>query len=98
LDTQASGPAQRAQAAGPARDVSRGYAEELEHWAWCIRNPAPENQPRCHPEVALVDAVIALTTNIAGREGRRIVFQPAWFDIHQNDTPEGIPPTISDQG
>ena len=98
LDTQASGPAQRAQSAGPAQEVSRGYAEELEHWAWCIRNPAPENQPRCHPEVALVDAVIALTTNIAGREGRRIVFQPAWFDIHQNDTPEGIPPTISDQG
>jgi len=98
LDTQATEPTQRAADAGSAYEISRGYAEELEHWAWCIRNPAPENQPRCHPEVALVDAVIALTTNMAGREGRRIVFQPAWFDIHQDDTPEGIPPTIRDEG
>ncbi len=97
LDTQASGPAQRAEGGGPARDVSRGYAEELEHWAWCIRNPAPENQPRCHPEVALVDAVIALTANMAGREGRRIVFEPAWFDMHRDETPEGVPPSIRDQ-
>ncbi len=98
LDTQASGPAQRAEAGGLTREVSRGYTEELEHWAWCIRNPAPENQPRCHPEVALADAVIALTTNMAGREGRRIVFEPAWFDIHRDETPEGIPPTIRDEG
>ena len=55
--------------------VSRGYAEELEHWAWCIRNPAPENRPRCHPKVAMGDAVIALTTNMAAREGRRIEFE-----------------------
>lgn len=95
LDTQASGPAQRAEAAA-SREVSRGYAEELEHWAWCIRNPAPENQPRCHPEVALVDAVIALTTNMAARQGRRIEFQSAWFDIHRDETPEGDPPTIAE--
>ncbi len=31
--------------------VSRGYTEELEHWAWCIRNPDPANVPRCHPKV-----------------------------------------------
>ena len=30
--------------------AERGYTEELEHWAWCIRNRAPENLPRCHPE------------------------------------------------
>ncbi|MEX0678910.1 MAG: Gfo/Idh/MocA family oxidoreductase, partial [Pirellulales bacterium] len=42
--------------------LSRGYTEEMEHWAWCIRHPAPENQPRCHPKVALGDAVIALAT------------------------------------
>ena len=27
-----------------------GYTEELEHWAWCIRNRAAENLPRCHPK------------------------------------------------
>ena len=32
--------------------------------------PRPENQPRCHPKVALGDAVIALTTNMAARQGR----------------------------
>ena len=65
---------------GHSNGISRGYAEELEHWAWCIRNPDPENQPRCHPKVALGDAVIALTTNMAAREGRRIEFQEEWFD------------------
>ena len=46
LDTQSSGPARKA-AGGGGGPVSRGYAEELEHWAWCIRHPAQENQPRC---------------------------------------------------
>ncbi len=87
MDTQASGPAQTA-VAQAVRDVSRGYTEEEEHWAWCIRNPAPENKPRCHPEVALGDAVIALTTNIAAKEGRRIEFKEAWFDIDRDETPE----------
>ena len=26
--------------------ISRGYREEMEHWAYCIRNKAPENKPR----------------------------------------------------
>ena len=50
--------------------AERGYTEELEHWAWCIRNRAPENLPHCHPKVALGDAVIALTANMAARQGR----------------------------
>ncbi len=75
--------------------VSRGYTEELEHWAWCVRNRAPENQPRCHPKVALGDAVIALTTNIAMRENRRIDFDPTWFEIDSDETPEGVKPDVS---
>jgi predicted dehydrogenase len=78
--------------------VSRGYTEELEHWAWCIRNPAPENQPRCQPKVALGDAVIALTTNIAMRENRRIEFKKEWFDIESDETPEGVAPDLSRYG
>lgn len=79
-----------AAASGP---VSRGYTEELEHWAWCIRNASPENQPRCTPEVAMGDAVIALTANvaikqsIAGKSGY-IKFNEKWFDIHNNATPD----------
>jgi predicted dehydrogenase len=80
--------------------ISRGYTEEIEHWAWCIRNRSPENLPRCHPKVALADAVIALTSNIAMRpaEGdssnRQIVFKDEWFDINSDETPEGVAPSV----
>jgi hypothetical protein len=40
----------------------------------------------------LADAVIALTANIAARSGKRIEFKPSWFDIHSDETPEGVPP------
>jgi predicted dehydrogenase len=74
--------------------AERGYTEELEHWAWCIRNRAPENLPRCTPKVAMSDAVIALTTNIAARQGARIEFKKEWFDIDNDKTPEGVKPDI----
>ncbi len=94
LDTQASGsagPVAKAAASGP---VSRGYTEEIEHWAWCIRNRDPNNVPRCKPEVALGDAVIALTANTAIRQanegkGGYIKFEDAWYDIHDDATPDG---------
>jgi len=96
MDTQESGDAQSASVGAMAtQDVSRGYTEELEHWAWCIRNRSPENLPRCHPKVALGDAVIALTTNIAAREGRRIDFRPEWFDPKRPETPENVPPDLA---
>jgi predicted dehydrogenase len=73
-------------------DVSRGYCEEIEHWAYCIReNPEADHSktmPRCYPEVAMTDAVIALTTNIAAREGETVEFDPAWFDAKSDLTPE----------
>jgi len=75
--------------------AERGYTEQLEHWAWCIRNPAPENQPRCGPRVALGDAVVALTANLAARKGQRIEFQKEWFDIDRDETPEGDKPDVS---
>jgi predicted dehydrogenase len=94
MDTQASGAAHVAATSTSKEPVSRGYAEELEHWAWCIRHPAPENKPRCHPEVAMGDAVIALTTNMAARQGKRIVFDPEWFEIDSDKTPEGVEPDV----
>ncbi len=93
LDTTASGGgAAIGKAAMEAGPISRGYTEEIEHWAWCIRNPSEGNQPRCHPKVALADAVIALTTNIAIRnpEHARIVFKKEWFDIDSDETPEQV--------
>jgi len=91
LDTQASGPAQMA-VGGAKAEVSRGYTEQLQHWAWCIRhNPNVKDktlQPRCHPEIALADSVISLVTNIAADAGRSVEFNPEWFDIQSDATPE----------
>ena len=104
LDTTESGGGGGAVAAGKAGSdaaPSRGYTEEMEHWAWCIRNPSPENQPRCKPEVAIADAVIALVSNIALANPTtqpRIEFKPEWFDIASDETPEGVKPDITRNG
>lgn len=95
LDTSASGdyaaPVAQAADSGP---VSRGYREEIEHWAYCIRNPDKENQPRCYPEVAMGDAVIALGTNVALKraakgEGGYLQFKEEWFQVDNDETPDG---------
>lgn len=96
LDTQASGnyAAAGVSKAATGEDVSRGYTEEIEHWAWCIANKAPENKPRCYPEVAMGDAIIALTTNLAmakqakGEPGY-VKFDESWFDVNSDNTPDG---------
>lgn len=93
LDTQASGMVGPAVKSGTAKP-SRGYTEELEHWAWCIRHPDPQNQPHCGPKVAMGDAIIALTANMAARSGRRIEFKKEWFEIESNETPENVPPLV----
>ncbi len=94
LDTTASGddaPAKSAQ--GPGY-VSRGYKEEIEHWAWCISTKDPENQPRCNGEVALADACVALTARQAIKNSQKkgghgfIQFQPEWFDVDADAVPE----------
>jgi predicted dehydrogenase len=99
LDTTESGSAAAAvgKLALESGPPSKGYTEEIEHWAWCIRNRDPANLPKCHPKVALGDAVIALTTNIAVRNPAqsRIEFNREWFDIASDETPEGEKPDLS---
>ena len=101
LNTAASGdysaPLAQAAADGP---VSRGYREEIEHWAYCIRNPDPENKPRCYPEVAMGDAVIALGANVALRRAAKgesgyMKYEEEWFDIDSDATPDE--PTIEQE-
>jgi predicted dehydrogenase len=96
--TESGGGSYAAGAKGEAAPPSRGYTEEMEHWAWCVRNPSPENQPRCKPEVAIADAVIALVSNIALANPDtqpRIEFKPEWFDIASDETPEGVKPDVA---
>ncbi len=94
LDTQASGKGPSlAKAAVESGPVSRGYTEEIEHFAWCIRNNAPE-APRCRAEIALGDAVIALACNVAMEnnfkgKGGYLKFEEAWYDINKDETPDG---------
>jgi predicted dehydrogenase len=97
MDTSYSGDMGTMAKAADTGPVSRGYTEEIEHWAWCIRNRAPENMPRCRPEVALGDAVIALGCNVAMRNGAAgkggyLKFEESWFDVDSDDTPDGSTP------
>ena len=102
----ASGPSAASSLGGLAvGDPSRGYREELEHFAFCIRNGNQsdyhgdtEHQPRCRGEVALADAVIALTSNLAMRQKRRIEFDERWFDYKSTETPEGSARAIANRG
>jgi predicted dehydrogenase len=75
--------------------VSRGYKEEMEHFAYCVRmwnqgkSKSDRPLPRCHGRVAMADAIIALTANEAMRRHERIVFKPEWFDDKSPAVPDG---------
>lgn len=94
LDTTTSGDAAPAKTAQGGGYVSRGYKEEIEHWAWCISTGDYSNQPRCNGEVALADACVALTARQAIKNSQQrgghgfIQFQPEWFDYRSDAVPE----------
>ena len=75
--------------AGP---ISRGYREEMEHFACCVRlwnegSKADRQLPRCHGKVAMADAIIALTSNLAMKQRQRIEFKEEWFDASSPAVP-----------
>src|SRR5262249_55359053 len=85
-------------ASGPP---SRGYREEMEDFAYCVRvwdaqrgyekdkeGRYVQRLPRCHGEVAMADAIVALTANRAMREKGRIVFDEKWFDAEAEAVPD----------
>jgi predicted dehydrogenase len=95
-----------AAAGGP---VSRGYREEMEDFAYCVRlwdeklgyakdkdGKYVQRLPRCHGEVAMADAIVALTANKAMREKKRIEFAKNWFDSESADVPDdsSAPPKV----
>jgi predicted dehydrogenase len=85
-----------AAAAGPitvAANVSRGYKEEIEHFAYCIRmrehtTAADRPNVRCDGVHAMADAIIALTSNQAMKHQKRIEFKPEWFDPKSSEVPD----------
>ena len=91
--------------------VSRGYREEMEHFAFCVRElqqakgeikqnvyekdadgryvlEKEKRLPKCHGEVAMADAILALTANMAMDKKQRIAFEPDWFDADSAAVPE----------
>jgi len=77
--------------------ISRGYTEEMEHFCYAVRNAGdflgenPKEKLRCDGIVAMADAVMALTSNLAMDARRRIKFKDEWFDYTDDATPEKDP-------
>lgn len=74
---------------------SRGYREEMEHFAYVIRmrDQATEAdranlKVRCDGEAAMADAIMALVANKAIRTRQRIPFQDSWYRYDNNDVPD----------
>jgi predicted dehydrogenase len=76
---------------GP-KSVSRGYTEEMEHFCYCVRHnihkSPQEGGLRCPGTVAMGDAIMALTANLAMKHKRRVVFKKDWFDPDSPAVPE----------
>ncbi len=72
--------------------ISRGYTEEMEHFCHCVRTnnfKGPyEGGLKCNGTVAMADAIMALTSNLAMKHKIRIEFKPEWFDPDNPATPE----------
>jgi predicted dehydrogenase len=74
--------------------ISRGYREEMEDFAYCVRmwnegaSKQDRRQPRCHGKVAMADAIIALTANLAMSRHQRIQFEKEWFDAASTKVPD----------
>jgi len=89
-----------------AENVSRGYTEEMEHFCWAIREFADNYYPdgveiprekhglRCNGVVAMADAIMAHTANLAMKQKKRIVFKHEWFDPMSDAVPETDPDVI----
>jgi predicted dehydrogenase len=90
---------------GPGGRVSRGYTEEMEDFAYCVRQwdaklgyaKGPDGEykqrlTRCHGEIAMVDAIVALTANYAMQKQKRVEFQDDWFDADKPDVPPSDQP------
>jgi predicted dehydrogenase len=91
-------------AGASAAPPSRGYREEMEDFAYCVRLWDPkqgyrttsegqyvQRLPRCHGKVAMADAIIAMTANVAMKTHQRIEFKQDWFEPEKKDAvPESM--------
>lgn len=85
-ETSAPSAAANTAQAGYGDSISRGYREEMEHFCYCIKTG--KNELRCNGHVAMADAIMALTANLAMKYQKRIEFKPEWFDSASDSCPE----------
>ncbi|MEP3479975.1 MAG: gfo/Idh/MocA family oxidoreductase, partial [Fuerstiella sp.] len=85
-ETSAPSAAANTAQAGYGDKISRGYKEEMEHFCYCIREN--KNELRCDGHVAMADAIMALTANLAMKYKKRVEFKPEWFDVSSDSCPE----------
>ncbi len=95
-----AGPKAAASSGGDlATNVSRGYREEMEHFAHCIRTKnfsgPKEGGLRCPGTTAMADAIMAITANLAMKHQKRIEFKEEWFDYTKDDCPENDPAVLA---
>ncbi|QDT16162.1 Gfo/Idh/MocA family protein [Alienimonas californiensis] len=88
-------------------EISRGYKEEMEHFCYMIREQDGDYYPggepvapakgglRCNGEIAMADAIMAHTANMAMRYGIRIPFEQSWFDWQSPEVPEKSVPELA---
>jgi predicted dehydrogenase len=85
-------------AAAVLDEISRGYTEEMEHFCYCVRTKnygsPSEGGLRCNGTVAMADAIMALTSNLAMKHKKRIVFKDEWFDPDSDAVPETDPDVV----
>jgi predicted dehydrogenase len=79
--------------AGTGGPVSRGYREEMEDFAYCIKMwkqgmSNDRRTVRCDGEHAMADAIIALTSNLSMKHRQRIEFKPEWFKPESPEVPD----------
>ncbi|HUQ69045.1 MAG TPA: Gfo/Idh/MocA family oxidoreductase [Planctomycetaceae bacterium] len=95
--SDSTGPS-KASAVADIGKVSRGYTEEMEHFAYCLRNNIRETPAngglRCPGEQGMKDAIMALTSNLAMKHKKRIVFKDDWFDPNKDAVPENDPEIV----
>ena len=85
-ETSAPSSAANTAQAGSGDVISRGYREEMEHFCYCIRTG--KDELRCNGHVAMADAIMALTANLAMKHNKRIEFKQEWFDASSDACPE----------
>jgi len=88
LDSYETGAPTAAASTVPQGKISRGYREEMEHFCYCISEGKSSSELRCNGMVAMADAIMALTANLAMQHQKRIVFKDEWFDPKSDAAPE----------